>query len=163
MRKNYTVKYRRKREVVTDYKKRLKLLGCNKDRLVIRRSNNNIVVQVVRYAEKGDLVVAMANAQDLVKLGYQGHKGNRCAAYLIGLICGKRAKDKGVHLCVLDIGMHRSIAKNSIYSALKGFLESGIEVPHKPEILPDDDMVMGKYIKGRDYPSIVNETKKKIK
>ncbi|HLD11079.1 MAG TPA: 50S ribosomal protein L18 [Candidatus Nanoarchaeia archaeon] len=163
MRKNYTVKYRRKRAAITDYKKRLRLLACDKDRLVIRRSNNNFVVQVVRYEAAGDKVIAMANAQDLIKLDYKGHKGNRCAAYLIGLICGKKAKEKGIRGCVLDMGIHRSIAKNSIYAALKGFLESGIEVPHKENMLPTEDMIMGRYINGRDYPSIINEIKKKIK
>ena len=43
--KTYTVKFRRKREGKTDYKKRIKYISSGKTRIVIRVSNNNIKVQ----------------------------------------------------------------------------------------------------------------------
>ena len=53
----YRVPFRRRREGKTDYRKRLKLLLSRKPRLVVRKSLNNIIAQIVEYDEKGDRVV----------------------------------------------------------------------------------------------------------
>ena len=45
-----TIYYRRKRSGLTNYKKRLSLLLSKKPRLVIRKSLNNMVAQVVGTA-----------------------------------------------------------------------------------------------------------------
>ena len=45
----YTVKFRRKREGKTNYKKRLELLKGNTSRLVVRRSNTSLVLQTLYY------------------------------------------------------------------------------------------------------------------
>ena len=53
----YTVKYRRKREGRTNYKKRLELLKSGSPRLVIRKSNTSITLQLVMYESDGDKVL----------------------------------------------------------------------------------------------------------
>ena len=45
--KTYTVPFRRKREGKTNYKKRLGLLKSKSLRLVVRKSNKHILVQLV--------------------------------------------------------------------------------------------------------------------
>ena len=165
MRKNYTVQYRRKRKGITDYNLRMKLLGANLPRLVIRRSSNNFVIQVIEFREKGDRVLASASVKDLQKFKWKGHTGNRSAAYMIGFICGKKTKEKGISKCILDIGRHRSVKANSLYAALKGFLESDINVPHNENMLPSEDYMLGKaseeYFKkiGKDFKNYAQEIK----
>ena len=43
----FKVKFRRRRELKTDYRKRLAMLKGNKPRLVVRKSNNAMTVEVV--------------------------------------------------------------------------------------------------------------------
>ena len=72
----YKVKFRRRRESKTDYKKRLALLKSGKHRLVVRESNNNMTVEVVSYKEKGDIVKAHFTATGLAKRGWRSHFRN---------------------------------------------------------------------------------------
>ena len=76
------IQYRRKREGRTDYKKRLKMLISGIPRLVVRRTNKNIIVQVVDYSADGDKVIVTTNSSELSKLGWKHATGNIPAAYL---------------------------------------------------------------------------------
>lgn len=83
------VNFRRKREGRTDYKKRLKMLVSSIPRLVVRRTNKSIIVQVVEYSENGDKVIITANGSELKKHGLEvcdresssslPHRNARCA------------------------------------------------------------------------------------
>ena len=66
----FTVRYRRKREGRTNYKKRLELLKGKKERLVIRRTNTQIIMQIVNYSENGDKVLLTVNSGELQKKGW---------------------------------------------------------------------------------------------
>jgi large subunit ribosomal protein L18 len=66
----YTVKYRRKREGRTDYKKRLALLKGKTNRLVIRKTNTKIILQIVNYEPEGDKVIITTTSSELKKLGW---------------------------------------------------------------------------------------------
>lgn len=142
----YTVRYRRKREGKTDYKKRLALLVSGKPRLVIRRSLKNIWVQVIAYDPNGDKVVASAHSRELVTLGWKAARSNIPAAYLTGLLLAKKAKAKNITEAVLDIGMNVSIKGGVLYAALRGCIDGGLAVPHAKEILPKDDRATGKHV-----------------
>ncbi len=144
--KNYTRAYKRKLEHKTNYARRLKLLKSNKPRLVIRKSLNNIIVQAIKYQPKGDIILASAHSNYLKKLGWKYHLGNIPSAYLTGLLCGVKLKEKNVNEVVLDIGFSPSIKGSAIYAALKGVLDSGINVPHDKTILPSQDQITGKII-----------------
>ena len=78
----FTVRFRRRREGVTDYRKRLKILKSEKPRLIVRKSLNNVVVQFAEYDMKGDKVMLSAHSKELAKLGWSGNRGNIPAAYL---------------------------------------------------------------------------------
>ena len=47
---------------------------------------------------------------------------------------------------VLDIGLNVSTKGSRIYAALKGVVDSGINIPHSPEIFPSEDRLAGKHI-----------------
>jgi len=143
----YRVPWRRRREGKTNYYKRLKLIKSGKPRLVVRKSNKYIIVQVAVPAIEGDKIIAAAHSRELVKkYGWNGGTGNTPAAYLTGLLAGLRAKEKGVGEAVLDIGLHEPIKGARVFAALKGALDAGLEIPHSEEILPSEDRIRGEHI-----------------
>ena len=159
----YKTKPKRRREGKTDYGKRLNLLKSGTNRLVVRISNNEVVAQIVKYNQKGDETIVNTTSMELKKLGYTGHKGNVCAAYLTGLLCGKKAVTKKAKDAVLDMGLHTPVRGSNVYAVLKGALDAGMTIPHDKDVLPNDERVLGKPIS--DYKKTdlkVDEIKKKI-
>src|SRR3989338_488998 len=146
MRKGYSLGFKRKRIGKTDYRRRLKILLAHKPRLVVRKSINNMLAQIIEYNEKGDNVVASANSSELKKYGWNGNRGNIPAAYLVGLLIGMKAKKKNIKELVLDAGLQTSVKGSRIYSSLKGCVDAGLDIPHSKDILPSEDRIMGKHI-----------------
>lgn len=156
------VPYKRKLQGRTDYKKRLALVKSGMPRLVVRKSLNNISVQVVDYETKGDKAVVSAHSNELVKLGWKGRKRNLPAAYLVGLLCGKKAKEKHVEKAILDMGLYTAVKGNVIYAVLKGAVDAGLQIPHDDAVMPAEDRLKGKHIKGKDIEPEFEAVKKKI-
>jgi len=142
----YKVRFRRRREGKTDYKKRLALLKSGLPRMVVRRTNRYIIVQFVRFRPEGDEVIAYAFSKELSRYGWPYGGKNTPAAYLTGYLAALRAKKAGVEKAVLDIGRFPSTKGSRLYAALKGALDAGIEIPHSPEILPEEDRIKGEHI-----------------
>ncbi len=142
----YKVKFRRRREGKTDYVKRLAILKSGLPRMVVRRTNRYIVVQFTRFRQEGDEVIAYAFSKELRKYGWLYSGKSLPAAYLTGYLAGLRAKEAGIERAVLDLGRYPSTRGSRLYAALKGALDAGIEVPHSPEILPEEDRIKGKHI-----------------
>jgi large subunit ribosomal protein L18 len=131
----YIVKFKRRRQSRTDYRKRIAYLKSKKPRFVVRLSNKHTSCQFIRNETKGDVVLASARSSELKKLGYKGNTGNKTASYLTGLLCCIRLHaDKSA---VLDIGLQRSHPKGRVYAALLGAIESGMQIPHEKEVLPE--------------------------
>lgn len=143
----YRVPFRRRREGRTDYRRRAALLRGGVVRAVVRRSNRNVRVQFVEYKNTGDVIIASAVSTDLSKLGWTGSGKSTPGAYLTGLLAGKRAKEKGLGEAVLDIGLREPTKGAVVFAALKGIVDSGIEVPHSDDMLPSDDRIVGKHMK----------------
>jgi len=160
MKSTYTVKLKRKIKGKTDYKKRLRLLLAEKPRLVIRKSVDNIIAQVINYHPDGDKVIATVHSSSLKKLGWKYSTGNLPASYLTGLMLGKKVKGK-VKEAILDIGLQKSVRGSRIYSCLKGFIDAGINVPHDAEILPDAKRISGEHI-SNDVKKSFEELKGRI-
>ncbi|MBU0614566.1 MAG: 50S ribosomal protein L18 [Nanoarchaeota archaeon] len=145
--KQTIIQFRRKREGKTNYKKRLKLLMAKKPRLCVRISLKTISAQIIEYAPDGDKVIGSVNSSSLTKLGIKS-TGNTPSAYLTGLMVGKLAKEKGVNEMILDIGFRKPVKGSKVYAVLKGALDAGIEIPHSDDIIPSEDRLNGKNIKG---------------
>jgi len=159
----YKVKMKRRREGRTDYAKRLNLLKSEKNRLVVRISNNKVVAQIVKYSEKGDETLVNTTSLELKKYGYKGHTGNVCASYLTGLLCGKKAVGKNLKGAVLDIGIHTPVKGSNVFAVLKGAIDAGMEIAHDKGALPSDERVLGKSI--NDYRKVdlkIDEIRKNI-
>jgi len=156
----YLIHFKRRREKKTNYKNRLALIKSGKTRLVIRKSLSNISVQFIDYKHNGDATITSATSVELKKLGWS-NTGNICAAYLTGLLAGKKAKNKKIEEAILDLGLQTSTKGSRIYAALKGVLDSGVKVPHSKEILPSEDRIKGKHI-SEEIVKKFEEVKKKI-
>ena len=143
----YCVPFRRRREGKTNYRLRRALLLSGKPRLAVRKSLKHIRLQVLEAKIEGDHVLAAASSEELKKFGWLPPCGNIPAAYLTGLICGFRAKAKGIEEMVLDIGLHKPTKGSRVFAALKGVLEAGIRINHDEELLPDDETIRGERIK----------------
>lgn len=158
----YHVKPRRYRERKTDYRLRLKLLRSKKPRIVVRKSLKATRVQFVEYDSQGDKILVSAISNELIKeYGWKHSVATTPAAYLTGVLAGKRAKDKGINQGVLDIGLYHPTAGSKMFASLKGILDAGIKCPHDKEMLPKEDRIHGVHL-NKDIKPIVSEIKTKI-
>jgi len=136
---------RRRREAKTDYRTRLVLLKSGKPRLVIRKTNRYIIAQIVVSDIAQDKVVVGLTSKILLEKGWprelSGSLKNLSAAYLTGFLLGKAAQKEKINSAILDIGMNRNIPKSRLFSALRGAIDSGLKIPHKPESLPPMEMI----------------------
>jgi len=160
-----TIKFKRKRQGKTNYKKRLKLLLSETPRLVVRKSLKNISMQIIEYRPKGDVVIASAHSSELKKMGWNLSQGNIPAAYLTGYLIGKRSHTKKIQKAILDTGFHTSTKGNRIYAALKGAVDAKLNIPHSDDQLPTEERINGNHIqsnKDNQLQQMFNLTKKKI-
>lgn len=143
----YRVPYRRRREKKTDYAARRVLATADRPRVVVRVSSKNILVQVVRSAIEGDYVVAQTSSKELKKsYGWVASGKNVPAAYLLGLLAGKKAKAAGVEHAILDMGLKRATAGNKVFAVVKGALDAGLDVPCDSDIIPPPERINGSVI-----------------
>lgn len=142
----FLIKFRRRRENRTDYKKRIALLKSGLPRLVVRKSTKNISAQFVGAGKNGDSVAVSAHSKELKDFGWKAHCGNLPAAYLTGLLAGLRAKEKKIETAVLDIGLASPVHGSIVFAVLKGALDSGVKISHSEAALPKKERIEAKHI-----------------
>jgi large subunit ribosomal protein L18 len=143
---DYCVPYRRRNEGKTDYKARKAFVVSGKPRLVVRHTLNNVTAQIVTAKPNGDEVLVSAHSKELNNYEWKASGGNIPSAYLTGLLCGVKAKNKGVEEAILDIGLRSPSKGARVFAVLKGVLDAGVAVPYSEEKLPDQDRIEGKHI-----------------
>ncbi len=164
----YFVPFRRRREGKTDYYQRTRLVVADVPRMVVRKSNRHIIIQLVTAEMEGDKTLVAANSAELEKYGYKGSTSNTPAAYLTGMLFAAKAKKANYDSAILDIGLNRATPGARVFAALKGAVEAGLEIPHGEEILPSDERVTGAHIaaynkNAGDIVSTVEQVKAAIK
>lgn len=143
----FKVPFRRRREGKTDYRLRRKLILSGKPLLVVRKTNKNVIVQLVKPEVNGDRTLVASSSMEISRrFKWLGSGKNASAAYLAGYLAGLKAVKLGIREAVLYVGLHRPVKHSVVFAALKGFMEAGVEVPHAEEVLPDPDRLMGKHI-----------------
>lgn len=152
----FEVKFRRRREGKTNYRKRLAQVKSKKLRLVVRKTNTRILVQVIRYNPKGDEVIATVDSKELKKYGWYG-TNNTPTAYLCGYLVGKKLCGGE---CVLDIGLRHPSHGSVVFAALKGAVDGGLSINHSKEVLPTEERINGKVLD--DYANKLGEKAKII-
>jgi len=129
--------------------------------MVVRKSLKNTQIQFIEYKESGDNIIASAKSNELTKYNWKFSTSSTPAAYLTGILAGKRAVDKGISECVFDIGRNQPVTGSKIFASLKGVTDAGITCPHDEEKIPNEDRLMGKHLDKNIMPAI-NEVKNKI-
>jgi large subunit ribosomal protein L18 len=142
----YNLPFRRRREGRTRYRKRRNLVTSGIPRLVVRPSNKHLGAQVVEAQPEGDRVLASAHSSELKEFGWKGSCGNLPAAYLTGLLAGRRAMAGGVSEAILDIGVHARGPGSRIFAAAKGAVKAGLVIPHDEKAMPKEERLRGQHV-----------------
>lgn len=133
----------RRKSSVTNYKKRVAMLKGGLPRVVVRRSNRGITMQVVSYEPDGDKINASADSRELKAMGWEP-RSNMPTAYLTGLLLAKKASSMNQIAMVLDIGVYRPVRGSVIFAAAKGAQDGGLKVTGEIEI--DEKRISGAHI-----------------
>ena len=142
----YFVPFRRRREGKTDYYQRTRLVVADVPRMVVRKSNRHIIVQLVTAEMDGDRTLVAANSKELEQYGYKGSTSNTPAAYLTGMLFAVKAKKARQDSAILDIGLNRATPGARVFAALKGAVDAGLDIPYGEDILPTEDRLKGAHI-----------------
>lgn len=142
----------RRRTATTNYRKRIALLKGGMKRLVVRRSNKTVTMQVIEYDNNGDKVVASANSRELKGMGWEP-RCNIPTAYLTGMLLAKKVNDKKADF-ILDLGLYRPVKGSVIFAAAKGFKDNGANLHGDIEF--DNARLSGTHI--ANYASNAKET-----
>jgi len=145
--------FKRRREGKTDYKRRASLLKSRIPRLVVRKTNRYIIVQIVKSEEAQDYVLCTANSSELKKMGLSGSLKNSGASYLTGLLVAKKAKEKKIKNAIADFGNYHSTKGGKIYAVLKGVSDGGIEINFDEKMAPPEEKIK-KGIKEEQFKKI---------
>ena len=139
---------RRRLENKTNYRKRLILLKSNLPRLVVRKTNRYLIVQITESVLAQDKIICSVNTKELLKHGWDKKKSGSlksiAAGYLAGLLIGKKAK--GIKKLILDMGLIPSTKGSRVYAVLKGVSDSGIKIKFNEKIIPAKEKLEGKNI-----------------
>jgi len=99
--KRYQVKYKRRRQGITDYYARKRLVVQDKNkyntpkyRMIVRFTNKDIVTQIAYARIEGDVIICSAYAHELPRYGVKVGLTNYAAAYCTGLLLARRLLNK---------------------------------------------------------------------
>jgi len=128
-----------------------------KYRLVVRFTNTDVICQIAYATLQSDKIMCAAYAHELSNYGVKGGYTNYAAAYATGLLVARRVLQKlnldkvyigqekadGKKFLVkevegqsrpfyvlLDVGLRKTTTGARLFSALKGAVDGGLEIPH---------------------------------
>ena len=131
---------RRRHEGKTNYSKRLKLLKGGHIRLVVRKSNRYLVLQIVESVHAQDKVLFTVTTKDLLKYGWPSEKAGSLkslgAGYLGGMLLGKRTEGKVDGKVILDSGLIPNTKGSRVYAVVKGLKNGGVDIEFSEEVVP---------------------------
>ena len=157
---------KRKRERKTSYSKRFGFLKSELPRIVVRKTNKYINVQLVSSQEAKDTVILGFSSRELLKEGWPKEKEGSLksipASYLTGYLAGKKILEKEKNKVILDIGLQRNKAHGRLYAVLKGLVDSGVNIAHSGKVFPQEERLEGKHLK-EDVQTKIKEIKSKLK
>lgn len=132
----------RRAQAVTNYAKRIAGIKSGLARVVVRKSNRGITMQITTYSEKGDNVLATVNSRELKEYGWEPRR-NMPTAYLTGMLLAKKA-NFGNRECILDIGIYRPVQGSVVFAAAKGSKDNGMAIAANLEV--DEKRLAGRHI-----------------
>ncbi|KJE49456.1 MULTISPECIES: 50S ribosomal protein L18 [Acidiplasma] len=137
---------KRRKEGITDYYKRYKLLKAGATRAVVRPSNKGFTIQFTDYSPDGDRILLTVTDKTLKKI--YNLKGNNIQMYYLGgYLAGKMAKQKDISEAVLDTGRYKFMHGGRFAAALKGMIDAGIDIPADESVFPSEERLNGGHLK----------------
>ena len=150
---SYTPLLRRIREDKTNYRKRKAILIGRYNFTVVRVSDQNVQIQVLKPSKKGDEVLVSVHSRELIKHGWKGSRKSIPACYLTGLLAGTKAIANNVNKCILYTG--NRIYSTKIAASVKGLLDAGVIIPIGEDTIPPENRLNGNHI--ADYAKYLKE------
>jgi large subunit ribosomal protein L18 len=154
--------WKRRKQLKTDYRKRLILLKGKTPRLVIRLSNNFINLQYIVHNSKGDISKLNILSKSLREIGWKKTLRSLPVCYLTGYLFGVKAKEKKLDLeMIVDLGMQSAFPKGRLFAAIKGAVDAGVKLKVEEKMFPSEDRIKGKHIKlEKEFETILSKIKK---
>jgi large subunit ribosomal protein L5e len=164
--------FRARRQMVLQDKTKY---GAPKYRLVVRLTNKDVIAQIVHAEVAGDKVLMAAYSHELPAFGLSHGLTNYAAAYATGLLLARRTltklkiadkfegnkttgdfvevrdkkDDEGEgrfpFRAILDVGLARTTTGAKIFGVMKGVVDGGVAVPHKPNRFPGFNKAKGEF------------------
>lgn len=146
--------YQARRRLITQDKNKY---NSPKYRFVVRFTNKDVITQIIYSKISGDVVMTAAYSHELPNYGITCGLTNYAAAYATGLLLARRHLTKlGLaskyigkenadgenfivepvengprpFLALLDVGLVRTTTGSRVFSALKGAVDGGLNIPH---------------------------------
>ena len=141
---SYVHTLKRIRTHKTNYRKRQALLISKQDFVTIKISNQNVIAQVLKPEIQGDIVRVSTHSRELRRYGWKGSLNSLPACFLVGLVLGRKAMEKGVDKAVLYIGNKPFTSR--IAACMKGIVQAGINIPISSESYPTEHRLNGQHI-----------------
>ena len=141
---SYVHTLKRIRTHKTNYRKREALLISKQDFVTIKITNQNVIAQVLKPEIQGDIVRVSTHSRELRRYGWKGSLNSLPACYLVGLVLGRKALEKGVDKAVLYIGNKPFTSR--IAACMKGIVQAGINIPISSESYPTEHRLNGQHI-----------------
>jgi len=137
---------KRRLQSKTNYTKRLILLKSKNLRLVVRKTNKYLIVQIVESKHAQDSVKYSVNTKELLKHGWpedkKGSLKSLSASYLGGLLLGKKAKGLNERV-ILDTGLIPNTKGSKVYAVVKGVADAGIDINYGKDVIPSEERIIG--------------------
>ena len=127
-----------------------------RDFITVNITNENTQVQVLKPGMTGDKVIASAHSRYLLEKGWKGSRKSIPAAYLTGYLAGKKALSQGTKDAILYTGTKRYTQR--VAAALKGLVDSGLQVPADSETFPPNERINGEHLTVKNEVSKMKST-----
>ncbi len=157
-----TIKARRKSQK-TNYQRRMGLLKSPLARIVIRKTNRYVMVQLVESSEAQDKVKLGITSKDLLEFGWDeklaGSLKSIPACYLAGYLMAKKIKTGEF---ILDTGMTTHKIGGRTYAVAAGLIDGGLKIRVGKEVLPSKERIAGEHVDAK-VKTLIIKVKEKIK
>jgi large subunit ribosomal protein L18 len=112
--------------------------------VTIKITNQNVIAQVLKPEIQGDIVRVSTHSRELRRYGWKGSLNSLPACFLVGLVLGRKALEKGVDKAVLYIGNKPFTSR--IAACMKGIVQAGINIPISSKSYPTEHRLNGQHI-----------------
>jgi large subunit ribosomal protein L18 len=141
---SYVHTLKRIRTHKTNYRKREALLISKQNFVTIKITNQNLVAQILKPEIRGDRVKVSIHSRELRKHGWKGSLNSLPACFLVGILLGKKALEKGVKNAILYIGNKQFTSR--VAACAKGIVHAGVNIPISSESFPSEQRLNGQHI-----------------